>query len=91
MTRRGFLARLIAAPVIALTVLRAPLNFEPVGGWPELSPQPTGISMRFVQDFVVDVDKLPTRWDVLYGIADLSPEFAVRLQDRPWWSFRRWL
>jgi hypothetical protein len=92
MTRRGFLARLIAAPVIAMTVLRAPLHLEPIGGWPELAPSAqTGISIRFVRDFVIDADRMPNRFDMLYGMANLSPEFALRVTDRPWWSLRRWL
>jgi hypothetical protein len=92
MTRRGFIARLIAAPVIALTVLRAPLNLEPIGGWPELAPAADGLSIRFVREFVIDADRMPNRFDVLYGMANFSPQFAVRVMDeKPWWSLRRWL
>jgi P22 coat protein - gene protein 5 len=94
-SRRGFLARLVAAPVIALTVLRAParqgwiddlISFKPV------SQESLGISIRYIQQFDVTADHNVTRFDVLYGVANLSPELAVRITDElPWWNPRRWL
>ena len=77
MTRRGFLARLFAAPVVALAVLRAPVVVQPVEGW---DVPPTGIAMRFVQNFDIESDRMPHRFDVLYGFGDLTSTSATRVQ-----------
>ena len=39
------------------------------------------MSIRFVKEWNVDVDFQPARIDVLYGVATIRPEFAVRLAD----------
>lgn len=38
-----------------------------------------GISLRVVQDYDINNDKLPARLDILYGYVAQRPEFAVRL------------
>lgn len=89
--RRAFLAQLFAAPIIALAVLRTPLRFEPVAGWPA-SEEPLGLSMRFVESYDISTLTLPTRMDVIYGAAEIIPEWACRVtEQRPWWSLRRWI
>lgn len=91
MNRRGFLARLIAAPVVALAVLRAPI--KPVE-WlpaPPVVAEPLGISIRFIQSFDMQAAQRVNRLDVVYGVGDLTPEFAVRSIAYPWWSPRRWM
>jgi hypothetical protein len=89
-SRRGFLTRLIAAPVIALTILRAPIRAH----WLDdliASPSETGISMRFIQSFDVTTASAVNRLDVLYGVATLQPNFIIRVTEYPWWDIRRWL
>ena len=38
-----------------------------------------GINFRVVRQYSINNDALPTRFDVLYGIAPLYPELAVRV------------
>ena len=89
-SRRGFLARLVAAPLIALTVLRPPVRAH----WlDDLSavPAETGISIRFIRSYDIAASSMVNRLDVLYGVAALTPEFALRVSEYPWWDIRRWL
>lgn len=89
MNRRGFLARLIAAPVVAMAVLRAPIFERPIAFVPDATE---GFSIRYIQNFEVDAGSV-TRFDCLYGFATLNPEMAVRLYSDPlpWYSLRRWI
>ncbi len=69
MRRRDFLKALIAVPVATAVALKA-------------TPPPTrtGISMRFVRHYDIQTDRMPARFDVLYGYGTLQPDLAVRIQ-----------
>ncbi len=93
LSRRGFLARLVAAPVVALTVLRAPVKQHWIDDLISFKPEETGISIRDIQQFEAASGSI-NRFDVLYGFANLTPEFVVRItaeEALPWWNPRRWL
>lgn len=99
-TRRGFLARLAAAPIVALALPKAPVaeaEWGPVESVTEedwyadqnVVDNRTGISIRYVRQFDAvrtDVKRL----DCLVGYGNLAPEFAVRTMGYTWWSPRRW-
>lgn len=38
-----------------------------------------GISMRMIRDYDINNDKLPARFDILYGKKSIRPQFAVRI------------
>ncbi len=38
-----------------------------------------GISLRFVRQYDIETWRMPVRLDVLYGMATISPSFAVRI------------
>lgn len=95
-SRRGFLARLAAAPIVALAVLRAPVrdlgafDFEPFVA-PAVTGESLGISIRFIRQFDVQAAQNVSKFDVLYGVGNLAPQFArVVSEPLPWWSPRRW-
>lgn len=76
--RRGFL-RAIGAGVLGLSLaLRRP---EPRQVFRVVDPE-SGISIRFVQHYDIDVDTHPMRFDLLIGQprwAVVRPDFAVRI------------
>jgi hypothetical protein len=71
--RRGFLARLFAAPIVALSILKAPVIQEPITPL-AFHPDAFAFAMR-----TVDL----TRCDVIYGFATVAPDFAIRCQECP--------
>lgn len=90
-SRRGFLTRLIAAPIVALTVLRTPIEYDWLGELRALKAADQ-ISMRYVEQFDIATTGAVNRLDVLYGFATFQPDFVVRITDElPWWNSRRWL
>lgn len=38
-----------------------------------------GVSMRFIRDYDINNDKLPGRFDILYGYKTIRPQFATRV------------
>jgi len=81
MTRRTFLRTLLAAPAAAVAVLAiaptmatAPLEVIT----PIVEP---GISMRLVKQYEMQVDQMVTRYDVLYGYANVRPEQMCRITE----------
>lgn len=90
MNRRGFLQRLIAAPIAALmattrpVAVAAPVASSQVAPTLQFHPDAFAmvappISIRVVRQFEISADRLPTRFDVLYGVATIRPAFAVRV------------
>lgn len=88
MNRRGFLSRLLAAPLAAYAVGRGvpPTTISAVTvPFTTLSfhrdafamVQP-GISMRVVRNYLIDTGAPVHRFDVLYGSAQLAPSFAIQ-------------
>jgi hypothetical protein len=90
--RRGFLAALgtLAAGTVAHELDLDKLLWRP-GAKKIFLPSTTvmrspgfvgpdlGISIRFVRQFDITADMMPTRMDVFYGIATLRPDYAVRI------------
>lgn len=67
-TRRGFLARLAAAPIVALALLKAPVAEA------EAAP------LVFRADaFAMVGDGFANRFDVLYSFATVQKEYQVRV------------
>jgi hypothetical protein len=68
LTRRGFLACLLAAPVAAAVALRA-----------KPAPAPSdGTSIRFIRTFDLQTGGMPCRMDVFYGFGTVRPDFVYR-------------
>lgn len=68
MSRRGFLARLTAAPIVALTLLKAPARPHTLGSFgeePSVTPHLYDDGQRF---------------DILYGYGSFSQSCAVRIE-----------
>lgn len=79
MGRRGFL-KFIGVGVLGLTLALkrpdAPIDFAP-------PRDDNGMSVRFIRNWDAVKTQDITRFDVLYGYANVRPEFAVRLTHVP--------
>lgn len=80
--RRGFL-KAIGVGVLGLSMaLRNPeqqFSFKPPRN------EETGISIRFIKNWEVVESCEIRRLDVLYGYAELTPQFVARMTDKPQW------
>lgn len=89
MTRRNFLravgvaaAALVADPELALWKPGAKtIVLPPATGWklPAVSDKQIGISLRYIREYDIAADRFSVKLDVLYGMAVLRPDLAMKL------------
>lgn len=83
--RRGFL-KAIGVGVLGLSLaLRRP---EPAIDVAPIEDRSTGMAVRFIRNWDAVQSQQVNRFDVLYGVGKMRPEFAVRVTDAPSWLER---